>query len=186
MMNNKKDIVRLGKQLAFLLRHDQEAFSKGVIDGNGWRHVRELCDEQGYSKDILEEIVATNAKQRYEYNNDKTKIRARQGHSIPVDVGLKEEVPPSILWHGTSSRLYDVISSEGIKKMSRQYVHLSGDIETAQDVGKRHVHKGDKVIVFSVNTQAMHDDGVKFWKSNNGVWLTGYVDPKYLKSSQEY
>lgn len=178
MSNNK--LVKMGKQLAFLLRHDQDAFDHGLIDGNGWRDIDELCDKQGYTRELLDEIVETNEKKRYEYNVDKTKIRARQGHSIKVDVELKEAVPPSFLLHGTSERFLESIMKEGIKKMSRQHVHLSDDGETAIQVGKRHAHEG-KVVVFLIAARDMYyKDGIKFYKSNNGVWLTDYVDPKYI------
>lgn len=179
-MSKKKDIVNLGKQLAFLLRHDQEALERGDIDRNGWRQVSELCDHQGYTREVLEEIVATNEKRRYEYNEDHTKIRARQGHSIKVDVGLREVEPPKFLYHGTSSRVSSLIMREGIKKMSRQHVHLSEDIETARMVAMRHVHDEDWMVIYIIDTEKMLSDGLKFFKSNNGVWLTDYVDPKYI------
>jgi len=176
----RKLLVRLGKHLAFLLRHDQEALDQGLIDGNGWRMIDELCERQGYTRELIEEIVKTNEKRRYEYNDDKSKIRARQGHSINVDVELKEEEPPSYLMHGTSEKILETILKEGIKKMSRQYVHLSDDADTAVKVGRRHAHSG-KVVVFVISAKAMwYKDGIKFYKSNNGVWLTDYVDPKYI------
>ena len=124
----------------------------------------------------LEEIVETNNKKRYEFSDDKKKIRARQGHSIPVDVELKEATPPDVLYHGTAKNFVGSIWKNGIKKMSRLYVHLSGDEETARKVGKRH---GYPVVIF-INTKQMREDGIKFYLSNNNVWLTEFVDKKYL------
>lgn len=170
-----KGIINLGKELAFLLRHDKEAFSKGLIDHNGWRNVSELLS-LGYTQETLDEIVETNDKKRYEYNQDKSKIRARQGHSIPVDVELKETVPPGILYHGTATRFLDSINKSGLLPKDRLYVHLSPDFETAIKVGSRH----GKPTVITIDCKKMVADGHKFYLSNNGVWLTGPIKPKYF------
>lgn len=175
-MNEQKYIINKGKYLAFLLRHDEEAFKNGLIDKHGWRNVSELIKHQGYTKELLEEIVETNNKQRYEFNSNKSKIRARQGHSINVDVELTEMTPPSILYHGTSTKALEAIYSNGITKMGRLYVHLSKDKETALKVGSRHGNP----YVLEINAEQMHKDGIKFYLSNNGVWLTEYVEPKYF------
>lgn len=175
---NKKELLTIkGKELAFLLRHDKEALDNGLIDCKGWRNVSELVSDKGYSIDLIEEIVETNNKKRYEFNEDHTKIRARQGHSINVDVGLTETTPPEVLYHGTSSGAVESIKAEGINKGSRLYVHLSKDKDTARNVGLRH---GTPHILV-IDTKKMYEDGVKFYLSNNGVWLTEFVDPKYIK-----
>ena len=127
--------------------------------------------------ETLEEIVRTDNKGRYSFNDSKTLIRANQGHSIPVDVELKEIVPPNILFHGTATRFLDSIKQQGIKSMSRLYVHLSEDLETAIKVGDRH---GDCVVLI-IDTKKMSNDGIKFYLSENGVWLTKYIDWKYVK-----
>ena len=124
----------------------------------------------------LLEIVATNNKKRYEFNDDKTKIRARQGHSVNVNVDLRECVPPDILYHGTATRFLDSILKKGINKGTRLHVHLSPDEETAVRVGERH----GSPVVLRINARQMHDDGLKFYLSNNGVWLTDFVAPNYL------
>lgn len=182
-MSNKKELTSKGKELAFLLRHDKDALEKGLIDPYGWRTTEELCRDHGFTKELLDEIVKTNEKQRYEWENDwKEKIRARQGHSINVDVGLKVvQRPPEYLFHGTSDKWLSKIMSEGIKKMSRQHVHLSNSYETAVETGRRHVHEDYKVVVLLVNTDAMWQDGIEILESNNGVYLTDYVDPKYIE-----
>ena len=172
----EKEVIKMGKHLAFLLRHDKEAFNEGLIDKNGWRSIKELISNKGYSKELLDEIVETNNKKRYEYNDNKTKIRARQGHSINVDVELKEELPPSILYHGTSTKFLDSIYKQGILKGTRLYVHLSQDEETAIKVGSRHGNP----FVLKINSEQMYKDGIKFYLSNNNVWLTDFVDKKYF------
>lgn len=170
----------LSKFISLILRHKPDAVGIS-LDEHGWADVKELIagiqkSGKTINMDILEEIVRTDEKGRYSFNEDKTKIRANQGHSIAVDVELKELTPPDILYHGTASRfLYD-IERGGIKPMSRQYVHLSGDISTATNVGKRH----GEVAVLTIDAKQMVKDGIRFYLSENGVWLTKYVDWKYV------
>ena len=166
------DIIRKGKRLAFLLRHDKDY----QFDEHGWREVSDLIANHGYTMELLDEIVETNNKKRYEYSEDKSKIRARQGHSVNVDVELKEVIPPDILYHGTAETTLSAIMKEGIIKGSRLHVHLSQTEETALNVGKRH----GKPVVLRINAGQMKQDGIKFYLSNNGVWLTEYVSPKYI------
>ena len=138
---------------------------------------KELClQEEKLTGRKLEEIVSTDAKQRYSFNEGKTLIRANQGHSIPVDVELKEQRPPWILYHGTADRFMANIASEGLKKMRRLYVHLSENIETAINVGRRH----GRPVVLEVHSGEMYKNGCKFYLSENGVWLTEYVNVKYF------
>ncbi len=176
-MSKEKDIIKKGKHLAFLLRHDKEGFEKGLIDKNGWRNVNELIKSHQYTKELLKEIVETNDKRRYEFNKDESKIRARQGHSINVDVELKEEMPPDVLYHGTSTKYLTSIYKKGIIKGNRLYVHLSSDTTIANNVGKRH---GGNTVILKINSKKMYEDGKKFFKSNNNVWLTDIVEPKYI------
>lgn len=165
---------RMGKRLSFLLRHDRSY----QFDDMGYREVKDLVEHHGFTEKLLESIVETNDKKRYEYNEDKTKIRARQGHSIGVDVGLEEMVPPTILYHGTASRLVSGIKKIGIDKMKRILVHLSTNYETAEGVGRRH----GRPVVLEVEAKRMHDDGYKFFYSNNGVWMTDKVPVEYIKN----
>ena len=170
-----------GKKLSWLLRHDSKSFNKGLIDNHGWRNVEEILKGYHYTQELLDEIVETNNKKRYEYNEDKTKIRARQGHSIPVDVELKEATDISnykpYLYHGTSDKFIEDIQKEGLISKSRLYVHLSPDIETAFNVGKRH---GGKTFIITINALQMKLDGKKIYLSNNGVYNIESVEPKYF------
>lgn len=176
-----KKLDKLSVFISLVLRHKPE--TAGITLGeHGWANVEELLrgiNETGrkINMEILENIVATDNKQRYSFNEDKTLIRANQGHSIPVDVGLKEQNPPEILYHGTATRFLNSILNDGLKPMSRLYVHLSKDIETAWKVGKRH---GDPVIL-KINSRDMYKDGYKFYLSENGVWLIEKVDAKYFE-----
>ena len=130
--------------------------------------------------EMLEEIVASDEKQRYSFNEDKTLIRANQGHSISVDVELEEKEPPAILYHGTGEKYVASINVQGLIPKSRLYVHLSSDYETATKVGRRH----GKPFVFQVAAEDMRKDGYKFYQSVNGVWLTKIVPVEYLKADQ--
>ncbi len=181
-MNQSNSDVRLGRFLSLVLRHDPHA--AGItLDEHGWADVNALLagvNRTGRKIDLftLERIVRENNKQRYSFNEDHTKIRANQGHSISVDVELREVEPPKYLYHGTASRFLPAIQAEGIRRMSRQYVHLSGDFETAMAVGKRH---GIPVVI-TIDAAAMARDGVTFYRSENGVWLCEHVEPKYFVS----
>lgn len=173
-------MLRASRFLSLVLRHKPEA--AGVtLDEHGWADVEVLL--QGVNKRHpltmaqLEEIVRTDDKQRYSFNDDKTKIRANQGHSIPVDVELTECEPPEMLYHGTGKKYFDSIMESGLVPKSRLYVHLSKDIETAKSVGVRH----GTPVVFTVMSGQMFEDGYLFYCSSNGVWLTKHVPPKYLK-----
>lgn len=172
---------KLSVFISLVLRHKPDA--AGItLDEHGWANVEELLDginNTGRKIDmgVLEEIVRTDYKQRYSFNEDKTLIRANQGHSVPVDVELKKEEPPEFLYHGTADRFIKSIMEEGLKSMSRLYVHLSKDIETANKVGKRH----GSPIILKVHSGQMYQEGSKFYLSENGVWLTKKVEAKYLE-----
>ena len=111
-MENNHKLIQRGKRLSFLLRHDREY----AFDEHGWREVKDLTENHGYTMEELEEIVATNNKQRYEFSEDRTRIRARQGHSIQVDVELKETTPPEVLYHGTAATAVGTSSSSAVNR----------------------------------------------------------------------
>ena len=178
MKQEQKNLIRKGKQLSFLLRHDTEY----RFDEHGYREVQDLVQNHGFTKDEIVELVETNDKQRYEFNDDNSKIRARQGHSVNINVDLKETLPPDVLFHGTATRFLPSIKEKGILKMSRNYVQLSENFDIAMEVGKRH----GKPVVLAVDTKTMREDGVKFYLSNNNVWLTEFVDSKYIPAILGY
>ena len=167
------------KYISLILRHKPETIGIS-LDEHGWANVEELIE--GVNKthrlnmETLERIVAEDEKQRYSFNEDKTLIRANQGHSIPVDVELPVVIPPDVLYHGTGVNYKDSIEAQGLIPKSRLYVHLSGDVETAAKVGQRH----GKPVIYTVDAAAMHADGYTFYRPVNGVWLTKSVPRKYL------
>ena len=133
--------------------------------------------EESFDMEMLEEIVRTDSKQRYSFNEDRTLIRANQGHSIPVDVELEQKEPPEVLYHGTGEKFVSSIDRQGLIPKSRLYVHLSPDEATARNVGRRH----GKPVVYEVMAGQMARDGKAFFLSVNGVWLTKAVPAEYLK-----
>ena len=174
------NLDKLSKYMSLILRHKPDVIGI-TLDRHGWADVNELIagisKKNTFNMEILEEIVRTDSKQRYSFNGDKTKIRANQGHSIPVNVELEKKEPPEFLYHGTGEKYVESIDKIGLVPKSRLYVHLSRDIDIAQTVGKRH---GNPVI-YKVHSKKMYDNGYEFFLSVNGVWLTKRVPVEYLE-----
>lgn len=175
-MRNKE----ISKFLSLILRHSPQTIEIN-LDTNGWADVDELILKINSSgtrldKILLEEIVETNDKKRFAFNEDKSKIRANQGHSLSVNLNLMPIEPPRQLYHGTVEKFIDNIRREGLKPMSRQHVHLSGDKDTATIVGNRR----GRAIILEVDSQQMYTDGFEFYLSENKVWLTDSVPSKYI------
>ena len=168
------NLTKTSKFVSLIRRHKPETIGIS-LDEHGWANVDELvlgiAKTREFNMDILEEIVRTDEKQRYSFNEDKTLIRANQGHSIPVDVELEEVEPPEELRHGTGEKYVASIDEQGLIPKSRLYVHLSKDQETALKVGTRH----GKPVLYIVKSAEMYKDGYKFYLSKNGVWLTKEV-----------
>lgn len=179
IQHDSSELTRTSRYLSMVLRHrPQEA---GItLDKHGWANVDELIagvsKKRSLTRELLEEIVRTDNKQRYSFSEDGTMIRANQGHSVPVDVELEEMTPPEYLWHGTGEKFVRSIETNGLLPKSRLYVHLSPDRETAVNVGGRH----GRPVVFRVSTGQMSVDGFRFYQSVNHVWLTKHVPACYL------
>ncbi len=169
------------KFISLILRHKPETIGI-VLDEHGWADVEELirgingAGNHRLEMELLEEIVRTDEKQRYSFNEDHTLIRANQGHSIPVDVELEEKVPPAVLYHGTGEKYVASIDAQGLLPKGRLYVHLSSDVETAKKVGMRH----GKPVIYTIDCAKMTADGYQFYLSANKVWLIKQVPAKYL------
>ena len=177
------DVRKVSKILCLSLRHKPELL-KLNMDSEGWVNVNELIrrfnnyynPDTYLNRNFLDKVVEENNKKRFAYSADGTKIRASQGHSINIDLNLPESVPEDMLYHGTAKRFLNGIMKEGLKKMDRQHVHLSDNLKTAYSVGSRH----GEPIVLVVHAGTMHKNGFKFYKSENGVWLTDNVPKQYL------
>ena len=173
-------LTKLSRYISFVLRHHPEEIG-ATVNEQGWMKTEQLlhgmkAKGKYINETILEEIVLTDAKQRYHFNEDHTMIRAAQGHSIPVSIDMETKVPPRYLYHGTSKQNYEKIKVTKLKKMNRLYVHLSKDVKTACQVGKRH----GTPVVLALDTKAMIKDGYQFYVAANGVWLCDDVDCRYI------
>jgi len=181
---NEKEMTKKSKFLSLVLRHEPQAAGV-MLDEAGWVAVAELLEgcrrnRIAISRDELQIIVDTSDKKRFALSADGLRIRANQGHSVEVDLKYDPAVPPEFLYHGTATRFADAIREHGLKKMNRHHVHLSLDRDTALKVGQRH----GKPLILTVLSAQMHADGVLFYVSTNGVWLTEAVLPKYLKFTE--
>lgn len=176
-MNDQK----VSKFISYILRHKPEDIGL-EMDDSGWVDVSEMIEKSKttgyhYSLEDLQRIVSEDSKGRYSFDDSGERIRANQGHSKEVNPDLQEKPPPYPLYHGTPEQFQASIIANGLNKGSRTHVHLSDNKETALSVGKR---RGNPVL-FIIDTESMTRDGIKFYVSNNGVWLVDYVDPKYLE-----
>ncbi|MCZ6795407.1 MAG: RNA 2'-phosphotransferase [Planctomycetota bacterium] len=178
----KSDLVRISKFLSYVLRHRPETVGL-VLDEAGWAPIDDVIRgavAAGYplSRELLLEVVETNDKNRFAIDEPGERIRASQGHSVKVRLGLSPIEPPETLYHGTATRLLESILGRGLERRKRHHVHLSPDPETARKVGSRH----GTPVVLEVDAAAMHADGHEFFLSENGVWLTEHVPPRYLRA----
>jgi putative RNA 2'-phosphotransferase len=174
-------LVRVSKFLSKHLRHEPGRLGL-TLEPGGWVLVDDLlasCARQGVpiARAELDEVVTRNDKQRFSFDPSGTRIRANQGHSVEVDLQLEPADPPEVLYHGTGHRAAEVIAGQGLRKMGRHHVHLSGDVATARRVGARH----GRPVVFAVAAGAMRRDGHTFYRSANGVWLVDHVPAESLR-----
>lgn len=170
--------------LSRILRHEPERVGI-TLDAAGWVRVDVLLAALAargnrLTRAELDHVVATNNKRRFAFSEDGLSIRASQGHTVAVDLGLTAAEPPAVLFHGTATRNLASIFHEGLRPMARQDVHLSADTDTATRVGARH----GRPVVLTVDAAAMVSSGHEFRISANGVWLTDAVPPEYLSQTR--
>jgi putative RNA 2'-phosphotransferase len=176
-----KKLIGLSKSLSKTLRHQPERI--GVqLDDAGWCNVEELLDAYArkgtnISRETLDEVVHTNDKQRFSFNEDGTRIRANQGHSVEIELGYEPAIPPEILFHGTPQQFVETITRQGLKKMNRHHVHLHIDVETSTAVGRR----CGKPVLLKVKALDMHQAGHEFFVTPNDVWLTDHVPREFIE-----
>ena len=172
---NEKELIRISKRLARHLRHDPAALGLTLAPG-GWVPVDALVRALEITRSELAEVVEKNNKRRFAFDETGTRIRASQGHSVPVDLGLPDATPPDVLYHGTVAPNLDAIFREGLRPMNRHAVHLSATPETARTVGARR----GRPVILRIDAAAMSAAGHTFQVSANQVWLTASVPPPYL------
>lgn len=174
-------LVPISKFLSLVLRHKPESIGLS-LDEAGWVAISDLLEAAKKSGtkleiDILLRVIHENDKQRFAISSDGKSIRANQGHSIDVDLGLSPTRPPGTLYHGTVAKFLDGIRAKGLLPGSRQHVHLSADPLTAQIVGKR---RGNPIVLL-IDAERMANDAMDFYHSQNGVWLTDHVPVGYIE-----
>jgi putative RNA 2'-phosphotransferase len=179
------NLVKTSKFLSLVLRHRPEVIGL-TLDAQGWADLDDLIARaaargQTLSRDLIARVVAENDKQRFALSPDGTRIRANQGHSVAVDLALEPHEPPETLYHGTATRNLRSIERDGLRRGQRHHVHLSPDPATARAVGQRH----GEPVVLRVAAAAMHRDGHRFYRAENGVWLTDAVPPAYLSRESD-
>ncbi|MBM7066910.1 RNA 2'-phosphotransferase [Actibacterium sp. 188UL27-1] len=168
------------KLLSLILRHEP-AKAGLTLEPGGWVVIDDLLDglnrlHKPMTRAELDLVVAESAKKRLTISDDGSRIRAAQGHSVPITLDLPAVVSPNQLYHGTATRFLPAIQNDGLKRMSRPHVHLSRPADTATKVGRRH---GTPTIL-RVQSARMATDGHEFFQADNGVWLTAQVPPTYL------
>ena len=180
---NPNQTKRTSKFLSLVLRHQPQTIGIN-LSSDGWVEVDELLaainrhpNNIRLDRKTLEQVVSSNDKQRFEFDEARTSIRARQGHSVEVNLGYQPTAPPETLLHGTPRKFVASIRETGLKKMNRHHVHLHTDLKTASAVGAR---RGDSVIL-SVRSGDMHRAGFEFFVTENGVWLTDFVPADFIE-----
>ena len=180
---NTQQLKKRSKLLSLVLRHNP-AHLQLELDRHGWAEIEILLERMNNrgittSRELLDEIVESNNKQRFRLSDDGLKIRANQGHSIDIDLELEQLSPPEFLYHGTALTSVPSILQTGIQKRKRQHVHLSADRETAHLVGSRH----GKPQILTISSNEMTEKGFLFYRSENGVWLTDEVPPEFIETT---
>jgi putative RNA 2'-phosphotransferase len=178
-------LTKASKFMSLVLRHKPEEIGL-VLDEHGWADIGELIQKAGahgvaLTREQIAEVVATSDKQRFAIDQTGQRIRANQGHSVDVDLGLAPSEPPPILFHGTAEKSVGAIRAEGLKAGRRQHVHLSPDEQTAVKVGSRH----GRPVVLRIAAGRMHEQGHAFFFSTNGVWLTDSVPLEFIAFPNE-
>ncbi|MDE7122635.1 MAG: RNA 2'-phosphotransferase [Oscillospiraceae bacterium] len=181
-IKDNNSLTNLSKLISLILRHNPQTVGL-QLDPDGWVATQALLaginktGKYQITMPVLEEVVRIDAKKRYDFNEDHSRIRANYGHSVPVKINYPEKEPPEYLYHGTAERFVDSIREKGILPMNRQYVHLSIDTETASIVGKRH----GKLYIFRIPAKEMYRQGHVFYQTYNGIWLADSIPPDFLQ-----
>ena len=176
-MSLNKELIKKSKLLALLLRHKPETIGL-ELDANGWASVDFLIKSgKGLTLALIQEIVQSDDKGRYELSKDGKKLRAVHGHSVDVDTLGESTEPPEVLYHGTASKTVTKILKEGLKPMKRKNVHLSSDKDAAIMVGKRYGNP----VVLKVRARSLFSTGHYFFESSSDIWLTDHIPPEFIE-----
>lgn len=179
MTNNT---IKISKFLSYILRHNPQSINL-ILDTEGWANIDELIERANatgkkFNRQQILKVVAEDDKKRFSLSDDKTNIRAAQGHSLKtVAIDFEALTPPIVLLHGTATRNMESIKQKGLIAGNRQYVHLTENNATATATGIRY----GKPVVLTIDSLAMHENGIEFFQADNGVWLTAQVAPEYIR-----
>ncbi len=180
----QEKIKKVSKSLSYVLRHRPDTIGL-MLGENGWVAVDALLrafeeHDPFYSRELIERVVAESDKQRFELSADRKQIRARQGHSVEIDLGYEPAVPPDVLYHGTATRNLESIFDSGINKGNRHHVHMSTNKQTMLAVGMRH----GKPALLAIDAKRMHEQGYTFYVTGNNVWLTEHVPAEFIEQTE--
>lgn len=181
----KRDLKFISKKMSYALRHNPDKYNI-KLDEYGYTNLPVFIAALNrvhrlhLTRDDIDAVIANSSKQRFEIKNNR--ICALYGHSIPGIIKHQEATPPAVLYHGTARRFLPSINELGLLPMQRQFVHLSTDIPTAQQVGARH---DSKPVILTIDTQAARAAGVKFYVGNDQVWLADEIPARFLQQLQK-
>ena len=181
-MSRNTELTTISKFMSLVLRHQPEHIGLS-LDGAGWAGIDDLLGRAALagrviSRDQLNEVVATSDKRRFALSDDGLRIRANQGHSIDVDLGLESLPPPEVLFHGTASRFVESVLRTGLERRSRRHVHLTEDVAIGEAVGRRY----GRPVILRIDAGAMAAQGHVFFRSANDVWLVEAVPPQFISA----
>ena len=179
-MTKNNELTTISKFMSLVLRHQPQHIGL-TLDGAGWTNVADLLTRatakgRAITRDQLNEVVATSDKRRFALSDDGLRIRANQGHSVEVDLGLASIAPPEFLFHGTASRFVDSVLATGLERRSRHHVHLTESVAIGEAVGRRY----GKPVILRIAAASMAARGHVFFRSANDVWLVETVPPAFI------
>lgn len=175
----------ISKFMSLVLRHKPQTIGI-TLNESGWVAVDELIEKTNafgkrLTREELDIVVRENDKQRFQFSDDGTQIRASQGHSVEVELGYESAIPPETLHHGTPTQFVSSIQRDGLTKQRRHHVHLHADETIATSVGQR---RGTPVLLH-IDAKRMADAGYTFYVTHNEVWLTDHVPPEFIRFPEE-
>lgn len=175
------DYLGLSKEISYALRHAPWEYEL-ELDHEGWVPIKQLLNAfnrtemwDNLTPNDLQNMIYLSDKKRHEIMDDK--IRALYGHSVPMKILKEERKPPKILYHGTVHNFIESILKNGLKPKLRQYVHLSQDIETAVQVGRR---RDAEPIILMIDAEKAYEHNIKFYYGNEKVWLADDIPPEFI------
>jgi len=183
-MEKLHNLTKISQIISHALRH--EPWKYGIeLDDNGWvaieklaKAIEETNPDIQINQQIIQDVLDTSDKKRFELKEGK--IRAFYGHSIPHKIEYPEAKPPTILYHGTGSKYLEKILKEGMQAMSRQYVHLTEDLNIAKIVGKR---KDGNLVILTINSSNAYKNGIKFYNPSENIWLADEIPSQFISTN---